>query len=242
MIRLFPLVLALQVFCLYHAYKNNTDQKWFWMIIILPFVGSLMYLYYHFFNRVTADAVSENITKVVNTNYKIEKLEKEVKFSSTVANKTLLAEEYINIGEFEKAFFLYKSCLKGSHIDDAEILMGLVKSSYLNKNYLDTIKYGERLEKEVVFQKSEERIAYAWALSNLGKKEKAEETFQQMDHQFSNYKHRLEFCNFLNEDNRSTEAKSKLKDMMEEIDHMDKAEQRLNRTIYKNISNLYNSI
>ena len=242
MIRLLPLVVVLQIFCLYHAYKNNTDQKWFWFIIMLPFIGSLVYLYYHFFNRETVDTVSDTVTKAVNSNFKIEQLEKEVKFSATVSNKTLLANEYISIGDFEKAIFLYKSCLKGTHEDDSEILMGLVKSSYLNKNYDAVIEYAQRLGDDPVFQKSEERTAYAWALFNTGNTQKAEETFKAMDHQFSNYNQRLEYCNFLIAENKPGEAKEKLSGLIEEIDLMDRAEQRSKRTIYNNLKSLYSTI
>jgi hypothetical protein len=239
MIRFFPLILILEALCLYHAYKNNTEQKWFWLIVLFPFFGCLIYLYFHFFNRVTVDVVSDNITKVINTNYKTESLEKEVKFSDTVANKTLLANEYMNIGEFEKAITLFESCLKGTHQDDPEILTGLVKSNYLSKNYSATITYAQQIENDPVFKKSEERTAYAWALFNTGDKQKAEEVFQAMDHQYSNYVQRLEFCNFLVEENRTAEAKEKLAGMIEEIDLMDRAEKRLNQKIYNKILNRY---
>ena len=242
MIRFFPLAIVLQIFCLYHAYKNNNQQKWFLLIIFLPFIGSLIYLYYHFFNRVTAEAVEENITSVVHTNYKIEKLEKEVRFSGTVTNKTLLADEYVENGNFEKAIFLYTSCLKGTHADDPDILMRLVKAHYLNQDYPATIKYGVQIENEKIFQNAEERIAYAWALNNIGEQVKAEQAFEAMDHQFSNYKNRLEFCNFLIEHSRKDEAKEKLLTMTDEIEHMGRAEKRSKRQIYNSIQALLNTL
>ncbi len=242
MIRIFPLVVLVQIFCLYHAYKNNTEQKWFWLIVFLPFIGSIIYLYYHFYNRTTVETVSETITKVVNTNYKVEQLEKEVKFSDTVTNKTQLAEEYVNIGSYDKAIDLYKSCLKGTHADDPDILLGLVKSTYLNNNYDATIQYGKIIESEKIFQNAEERVAYAWALFNTGDSANAEKNFEAMDFQFSNYKQRLEYCNFLKEENRIDDAKAKLSEMIEEIDHMDRKEQRSKRTIYRDIKNFYGAI
>ena len=91
---LYSLVFVLEIFCLYHAFKNDSAQKWFWLIILLPFIGSLIYLYNHFFNQATVDDVSENINKVVSSNYMLEKLEKEAAFSGTVTNKALLADCY----------------------------------------------------------------------------------------------------------------------------------------------------
>jgi len=242
MLGLFPIVFLLEIFCLYHAYKNNSEQKWFWLIVVLPLVGSLIYLYYHFFNRVTVDDISENITKVVNSNYAIDKLEKEVAFSGTVNNKSQLAEEYVKIGAFEKATALYESCLKGTYADDPDLLMGLVKAKYLGKEYDEVVRYGKQIENEKIFEKSEERIAYAWALFNTNNHRKAEEVFQAMDHQFSNYKHRLEYGNFMIQENRSVEAKELLGTLINEIDHMDRVEKRSKKTIYNDIKSLYNSI
>ncbi len=242
MLAAFPLVFLLEIFCLYHAYKNGTEQKWFWLIVVLPLIGSLIYLYYHFFNRVTVDDISENITKVVSNNYQIDKLEKEVAFSGTVSNKTLLAAEYLNVGAFEKAISLFESCLKGTNAGDTELLMGLVKAKYLNKEYDEVVKYGKQLENEKEFEKADERIAYAWSLFNTDNHRKAEEIFQTMDHQFSNYKHRLEYGNFLIQENRSNEAKELLSTLINEIDHMDRVEKRSNKIIYNDIKSLHDSI
>ena len=242
MFRLFPLVLILQVFCLYHAFKNNSEQRWFWLIILLPFIGSLIYLYYHFFNRNTIENLGENITKVVNSNYEIERLEKEVTFSPTVKNKLLLADQHIKNGNYDRAIELLESSNKGTYANDPEILMQLVKVNYLNKNYSATVSYGALLENDYDFKKSEERIAYAWALFNTNDHAKAESVFQDMNHPFSNYKHRLEYANFLIQESRHTEAKNLLELLIHEIDHMDRAERKMKRAIYGSIKQLYNTL
>lgn len=239
---IFPFSLILSAFCLYHAYKNNTEQRWFWLIIFLPLIGSLIYLYYHFYNRNTISTVTENLNQAVNTNHKIEKLEREVVFSDTIKNKTLLAEEYVKVGAYEKAIELYKFCLKGSYADDPDLLMGLIKASYLNKNYDVIIDYVKPIENEKIFQNSEERIAYAWALFNTGAHRKAEEVFQAMDHQFTNYEHRLEYANFLLQENRRNEARDLLEILIDEIEHMDRNEKINRRSVYNAIKNLHKTI
>lgn len=242
MFGVFPLVLVLEIFCLYHAYKNNTEQRWFWVIILLPLIGSIIYLYYHFFNRNTIEDLEENITKVVNNNYEIERLEKEVTFSPTVKNKLLLAEECIKHANYDRAIELLESSNKGTYADDPEILMQLVKANYLKRNYEAAVKYGALLETDFDFKKSEERIAYAWALFNTNEHRKAEAVFQDMDHQFSNYKHRLEYANFLIQENRQPEAKSLLAHLIYEIDNMDRAEQKSKKSIYGSIKQLHNTL
>ncbi len=75
----FPIIIMLQVVCLLHAYRNGSDQKWYWLILFYPIIGSIIYLYEHFYSRKNMADLSEGVKGVINSNYEIQKLEKEVK-------------------------------------------------------------------------------------------------------------------------------------------------------------------
>ena len=107
----YPLELLLQIFCVYHAYKHSSEQKWYWLIIFFPVFGSLIFLYHHFYSKDTVETISEGIKGVVNKNYQTEKLENKLNFSDSVLNKTNLANKYMDIGEYSSAIQLYESCL-----------------------------------------------------------------------------------------------------------------------------------
>ena len=217
----YSLILLLQGFCLFHAYQNGNLQKWFFIIFFLPLVGGLIYLYAAFGKNIrTADisAIGENVKGVLVKNYRIEQLEKQLEYSDTIANKILLADEHLNIGNHQTAFEMYKSCLRGLYKDDVELLMKIVKSSYLVEHYSTTIVCGERLGDAVEFKHSEEKIALAWAYYREGQTEKAEKTFEELDGRFTNYKHRYEYAMFLKEEKRIEESKAKLEAVIDEIE------------------------
>ena len=115
MFRFYSPILLLQIFCFYHAYKNNADQKWFWFIIFFPLIGSLIYLYDSFLSHQNIDDISEGVKSTFVSNYKINQLEKQLSHSETVANKKALADEYYMAGNNQKAFELYESCLDGMY-------------------------------------------------------------------------------------------------------------------------------
>lgn len=239
MLRFSPLLLLLQAFCLYHAYKNKSDQKWYWLIIILPLIGCIIYLYHHFYSRRNIENLAEGMKTTFISNYKIEKLEQEVKVSDSMSNKIALANEHSALGNYARAIALYESCLEGIFKDDIELLLKLVKNNYLIKNYEATVQYGEQIREQKEFLNSEERLAYAWANYYLEKKEIAEQHFQDMDIRFSNYTHRLEYASFLNMEDRKEEAIEKLLEMLNEIKSMDSYERRSKKGIYKQIRNFY---
>lgn len=243
MFRLFTPILILQAFCLYHAYKNNTQQKWFLLIIIFPLVGCLIYLYYHFSGRLDIENITEGVKEVLDPNYKVEKLEKENRFSDTVANKIKLGNQYLQKKRYQDALDLYESCLNGIYDDDPELLRKLLQSNYLLCNYDRAIHFGKKLDKiDPAFRHSEERITFAWALYYQKEIELAESVFKNMDVQFTNYPHRIEYCNYLIKESRSEEAKDKLIHMNEEIEHMGRYEKKMKRQVQSKIKEMYQNI
>ena len=239
MIRLsFFLIFLLQGFCLFHAFKKDKDLKWFAAIIFLPFLGSMLYLYFHVLNEPTVDEITENIKETIEPEYKIEKLEKEVESSDTFANKLKLGEVYIQKGRFEEAIKTLEPCLEGINSDSPDLLKKLLKTNYLLENYTAVVSFGKQLENEKYFERTDEIIAYAWALHYTGDTEKAEKVFQSTDSPFSNYKQRYELAIFLDELKRTEEAIEKTEELLNEYDQMDFQEKRMKKDMFKAIRSL----
>jgi len=229
-----PLFL-LQAFCVYHAYRNNYDYKWYILILFFPGVGAAIYLFHHFYNRGTVQTMSDGLKNVVNSNYRIEQLEKKLRFSDTVTNRINLADAYVNIGRYTDATDLYRKCLTGFMSDDPALKMKLLNACFLNDDYQAAVELGESLEKEKSFRNSEERMAFAWALHFNGSAAMAEATFRDMDRSFTNYPQRTEFCKYLITNDRKQEAKEKLAELLDEFDHMKGPEKRLYRNVLAEI-------
>ena len=231
-------ILLLQAFCLYHAYRNNTHQKWLWLIIFIPLIGCLIYLYDTFASRRNLEDVQEGVKTMVNSNYQINKLEKEIKYAPTVSNKVKLADAYVQHQRYAEAIPLYQSCLQGLYVDDPYLIKKLLQALYLNKDYPAAIECSQKLLQEKSFLQDEARIAFAWSLFHVGNLEEAESNFNAMDLQFTNFPHRVEFCKFLIETKRENEAKEKLEVLMDEIEHMSAFEQKLKRPILRQIKQI----
>src|SRR5258706_14699221 len=87
MIRFYTPIFLLQAFCIYHAYKNNADQRWYWFILLFPGIGSAFYLFHHFYNRNNLNTITESVKGVVHSNYSIEQLEEAFRFSDNLRNR-----------------------------------------------------------------------------------------------------------------------------------------------------------
>ncbi|MFK7784245.1 MAG: hypothetical protein AB8B56_03965 [Crocinitomicaceae bacterium] len=226
MFRLFPLILIIEIFCLYHAYKNRADQKWFWFIIIFPLIGCIFYLYHHFYSKDNIHIVTESVKGAVNRNYEVEKLEKEVQFSSTIQNKTNLADKYAADGRTAEAIELYESCLVGFNSNDLGVKMSLLECYASIREYEKACEIGDTFTSEKAFSNSWSRIGYAWSLYHVGRIEDAETNFKDTNVRYSNYPHRLEFAKFLALIEKKEEAIQLLDKMIDEFNNMNSSERR----------------
>jgi hypothetical protein len=234
-------LLILQAFCLYHAYQRRVEQRWYWIIFFLPGLGCLLYLYDTFYSRRNVSSLTEGVKHVVNRNYRIEQLEKAVRFSDNVKNKTRLADAYAQAGRYGEAVDLYKSCLQGFMAGDPDIRMKVLQASYLHRDYATAIGYGDGLEKdgEKGFANAEARVWHAWAHFYAGDVVRAEAIFRALDKTHTNYFHRAEYCRFLQEANQPETLKRKLEELLGEFEYLEGNERRMHRRVIVQVKELY---
>ncbi|MGK0316704.1 MAG: hypothetical protein ACI86M_002939 [Saprospiraceae bacterium] len=242
MFKFYPLVVLLYAFCIYHAYTNKADQKWFWIILIFPFFGSSFYLYDTFYRRDEINVIKEEVKSTLVPDYKSNKLEKHLKYTDTVTNRIVLGDEYSRKGNYVEALALYNSCNEGLYKDDVHLLLKILKSNYLLDDYKAVIAFGDKIKQKKEFTNSNEKAAYAWALYYENRNEEALKNFEDLNISYSNYESRLEYARFLNLLDKRHETKSLIEEMLEEIESMDSYEKKLKKAIYKEIKNAYSRI
>jgi hypothetical protein len=236
-------LLLLQAFCLYHAYRNNVEQRWYWLILFIPVIGCVLYLYDAFYSRNSVHSLTQGVKEVINKNYKIEQLERAARFADNVTNKTNLADAYTAAGRYEEAISLYKNCLQGFMAGDPHLRMKLLQTYFQNESYESVIIAGNELEleKEKNFMDSEARVSYAWALHYTGKSHQAEKIFCIMNRPYTNYWHRMEYCKFLKETDRADELTQKLSELIDEFEYIKGPERKLYRKLMWEVKALYRS-
>jgi len=239
MLGLYTPLLILQAFCVYHAYQSNAEQRWYWLIIFFPGVGCLIYLYHHFYSRRNMETLAQGVQQVVNSNYKIERLEKALRFADNITNQINLADAYVEIGRYADALELYNACLSGFMREDPELKGKVLNCHFRQQDYASVIVWSKQLESEKTFRNSEGRIAYAWALHHVGNSAAAANVFEDMNKSFTNYKHRLAYCHFLIDTKKPDELIALLTELLEEFEHMKGPERRHHRDVIRAVKEIY---
>jgi len=227
------IIIGLQIFCGIHSYRRGTLNRWIFLIAFLPIVGSIIYLYSEVLsNKSTFRAISKptiNISATINPAGRIKKLEEELQFTNTFANKVKLADAYLTAGQTDKAIDLYKSSLTGAFDENEHVMAQLIVAYYSQQRYGEVIPLAKKLYKLPQFMRSKAHLLYAQSLEHLGKTEEAEAEFKAMKGRYSYFEQRYEYGLFLMRQDREDDAWQIFTDMLSEEPHLGSMERKTNR-------------
>ncbi|MCE3225766.1 MAG: hypothetical protein K0S32_317 [Bacteroidetes bacterium] len=217
-------IIFLQGICVFHCIKKGNDQKWIWLIVFLPFIGSLIYLFTEVIQKRHVSSVQSVVGDVINPKGRISDLEKQFKYSNTFTNRVALADAYLAAGQNEKAIELYEPGLTGIFHDNELAVKNLIQAYYNVGRYEDIVRMAPRIEKNINFSRSHANFLYAIALEKTGKKDLAEKQYKALNHRFSNYEARYHYGEFLLNEGRKEDAALVFFEMVDEGEQMSRKE------------------
>ena len=223
------LIVALQAYCIYHAYKYRKPYYWYFLVFFIPVFGSLIYIITQVYNQNDADKIQNELTSIINPSKKIQDLEKKIEFSDTYTNRIELADAYVQSNDMPNAIVNFKKTLLDTVQDDLYSRQQLVLCYFQQKDYVGVLEHVEAIKSRLEFKGSKQQFCYGLALKELGKVEEAEAELKQIDRPYSNYAERLELAKIYLDTNRSEEGKDLLNEIYAESQYMTKP----NRTLYR---------
>ncbi|RFZ85984.1 hypothetical protein DYU05_10480 [Mucilaginibacter terrenus] len=226
---LYYIPIGLQAFCVFHSLKNGTQQKWIWIIVFLPVIGSLVYIYQEILNNRRISAPKIDVGAVLNPGGKLKKLEDQVRFTDTFANRMQLADAYLNSGFTDKAIEIYKTSLTGAFAENEHALMQLMVAYSKQESYAEVLPLAKKVYKLPQFIRSRAHIAYAEALEHTGNITQAEEEYKAMKGRYSYFEQRYQYGLFLVRQERYEDAEKIFEAMLEEQPHLSQMERKSSR-------------
>jgi hypothetical protein len=223
------IVLILQALCVFHSVRKGNQQKWIYIIVFLPLIGCLAYIFTEVVRRDDVSNLQTGVAKMVNPTGKVKRLERNFQFSNTFANRIALADAYLEIGWYEKAIELYGPALEGTFAADEHTVKQAIVGYFHLGNYEAIAKIAPRISKSPNFSSSASNLYYAFALEKMGKLAAAENEFKNMEHRFSNYEARYHHGCFLLRLNRMDDAKAIFGEVLDEAAHMTRKEKKVGR-------------
>ncbi|WP_396597150.1 hypothetical protein [Dokdonia sp. R86516] len=232
------ILIALQLACAYHIYKNKNSFYWYFAILLLPAIGCLVYVIAQIFNKKDVAVVQKEFTAVINPTKKISQLEKKVEFSDTYSNRVELGDALLAIGNFKEAAVQYDAVLHGNHTSDYYANTQLLIALFEQEKYDEVISIGEKMSKFSDFEKSQAQFKYGLALSKAGKDDEAEAILKKIDQRYSNYPERLALSKFYIENEMQSKALEVLHEMQDEYLNLTKPNKKLHKNTFIEVDRL----
>ncbi|WP_420572334.1 hypothetical protein [Kordia sp.] len=235
MFRFYTPVLILQIFCLYHAYKNRKEYFWYLLIFMLPFLGAIIYLITQVFNKSDLESMKEEIATIIIPSKKVKDAEKRLAFSDTFQNRVALADAHFENGDYENASIHYEAALKGNFEKDFYVITKMISAMSQSENYEEVIRLAEEIKDNHEFKNSKSQYIYGLALDKLGRIEEAEENLKTVDQRYSNYGERLILAKFYEKNGKRTKAIELLDEIITESAHMSPQNRKTYRQVVTNV-------
>jgi hypothetical protein len=106
---------------------------WIWVIIFLPIVGSIAYIFLEMLRGKNVSGI--NLSNIFQSKPSIKRLEENLRFSDTFNNRVMLADAYLESGMTERAIDLYESSLTGAFEENEYVHIQLVKAYYKTNQF-----------------------------------------------------------------------------------------------------------
>ena len=232
------ILIALQLACAYHIYKNKNSFYWYFAILLLPAIGCLVYVIAQIFNKKDVAVVQKEFTAVINPTKKISQLEKKVEFSDTYSNRVELGDALLAIGNFKEAAVQYDAVLHGNHTSDYYANTQLLIALFEQEKYDEVISIGKKMSKFSDFEKSQAQFKYGLALSKTDKDDEAEAILKKIDQRYSNYPERLALSKFYIENEMQSKALEVLHEMQDEYLNLTKPNKKLHKNTFIEVDRL----
>lgn len=169
---MYYVIIGLQLLGIIHAIKNGKTSPWLYIIMFLPGVGVLAYLFVEVLpefgiGRKIAGA-RFSLKSLIHPNWKIKRLEEELQYKDTVDLKLALAEAYEEAEMYDKAIDMYKQSVTGLYAGDADNWKRLGLVQYKAEKYEDAKSTFEHLKTLRKTLKPDELLYYALSLEKTG--------------------------------------------------------------------------
>lgn len=220
---------GLQLICVIHCIRKGNQGKWIWIIVFVPLIGGIAYIFTEMFTGREVRQVQSGLGSLINPSGSIRKLEENLRFSDTFNNRIALADAYLATGQTDKAVELYEGSYTGAFTENEQLLKQLIIAYSLQQRYKDVVTMAKKLYSTPQFARSQAHLLYAMALEHTDKIDEAEKEFKFMNVRYSHFEARYQYGLFLQRGHRIQEAKEIFNSIIDESTHLSSRERSGNR-------------
>lgn len=206
------ILVLLDITLVFHAVKTDRVRPWAFIILLVPGIGAAAYILIELIPELMsgpeAKAARRRIANKLDPEKLYRQLTEQLTIADTVANRTALAAECMELGRFEEAREHYGQILQQQAGDEASFALGKAKAEFALNLPADAIVTLETMRNRwPEFESAEGHLLYARALAAAGRLEEALDEFQAVSQYFPGAEARARHALLLDKVGRAADAK-----------------------------------
>ncbi len=223
------LPLILNGICLLHALRTGRDQKWLWILIMLPVIGALAYLMIEVVPHMRGPVLDLSRLPWFEKK-RIAQLETEIADGGTVDTRVELAELYLKYGRTADALAAVESQLDGPLRNHHHLIYVTARLRVENSLWADAEAALARLEEAgTSLRRRERRLLIARIRAGQGRTTEAEDLLRELARSNDGEEARYRLAAFLRSSGRQSDADVVVAEMVKWWKHAGAPYRRLER-------------
>jgi hypothetical protein len=199
--------------CIVHAVRTGNVFPWVYIIIFLPAIGSLIYLFAVIVPELVrsrgAARLATGARQMADPHRALREAHRAAEMVGSVDAKRALAEEYIARGAYADAVALYRDAAQGQFKDDPALLLGLARAQFLSGDPAGAQASLDALQAaDPSFISGDAHLLYARALEGQGKDGEALAEYRRLVPYYSGEEARARFAMLLDKTGQRDEAQN----------------------------------
>jgi hypothetical protein len=218
---MFPAIsiyLILAVALAVHALKTGRSSWWIFILLFLPFAGSLAYIAVEIvpalFQTRTARQMGRGIGTMLDPDKELRERAAEAELVDSVDAKRALAEECEKRGQWQEAIRLYRAAATGIFADDPAVLLGLARAHLGAGDAPACLETLHKLETETGLRNQEAQLLLARALEATGRTEEALAEYEAVSRYYAGFEARSRFGLLLLKQGRVEQARELFREIV----------------------------
>lgn len=195
-----------------HAMKTGRSPWWLFILLLLPFVGSLAYVAIELvpamFSTRGARKVRSEIGTMLDPDKELRERAAAAELVDSVDAKRALAEECEKRGQWAEAIRLYEAAASGIFADDPAVLLGLARAQLGSGNApacLETLHKLEEVQGEL--RNQEAHLLLARGLEATGHTDEALAEYEAVSRYYAGFEARSRYALLLLKQGRAQQAR-----------------------------------
>jgi hypothetical protein len=195
-----------------HAMKTGRSQWWLFILLLVPFIGSLAYVAIEIvpalFQTRAARRAAKGIGTALDPDKEFRARMAQAELVDSVDAKRALAEECEKRGQWADAIRLYKTAATGIFADDPAVLLGLARAQLGSgdaQGALDTLHKFEEVQPG--YRNQEAHLLLARALEATGHVDEALAEYEAVSRYYAGFEARSRYGLLLQKQGRAQQAR-----------------------------------